>query len=106
MKYQGTIQRTTEPLFVYAGHFMKVRLSADVFSDSQENVELTIISTMSEPIEGGIYPQYFAEGEANQIISEYLTGGKGFDSISEYETEIRAFVKIQIANGVFSEVTK
>jgi hypothetical protein len=51
-------------LFIYAGHTMRANIEGDA--------QLIVESLKAEPIEHGIYPVNFAEGEAYGLLAEAM----------------------------------
>lgn len=103
----------TEPLFVYAGHTMRLRLSVDsVYAQGEDTLglyfEIESVSSRAliENAESlGIYPKHFAELEANESLTNQMTVSKNTPlTLSELEAEARFYIQRLIGQNVFDKV--
>lgn len=87
----------------YAGHTLEVRVLKHSFDGE---FYLEIESVKAEPIEGGIYPKHFAEGEVNDAITELTSGYKDLDSFNELSAIacVNRAIHENITAGIFQAV--
>jgi hypothetical protein len=105
------MEKTTEALFVYAGHTMAIRiyrdeLTADFFgsdwlveANSLSSVELTDAETFL-----GTYPKHFAEYEAIDIVINRITNKDAGTTLEITEQSARDAVRVAISEGVLQGV--
>lgn len=105
------MEKTTEALFIYAGHTMAIRiyrdeLTAGVFTDdwrieanSLSSVELTDPETFL-----GTYPKHFAEYEAIDIVISRITAKDAGTTLEITEQSARDAVRVAISEGILQGV--
>lgn len=102
--------KTTEPLFIYAGHTMCLTITGTDISSDIEDFALETQSVWSHEIyeDGqnmGTYPKYFAECEALDIlVGEFMTYKDSGATIDEVENLARGYVRKFISEGIFEKV--
>lgn len=102
--------KTTEPLFIYAGHTLRLTITGTDLSSDIEDFALETESVWAhELIEDGqnmgTYPKYFAECEALDIlVAEFMTHKDSGATIEQVEDLARAYVRKFIADGTFQAV--
>lgn len=98
--------KITEPLFTYAGHTIRLSITGTEISADIEDFALETESVSAQEIEGGMYPQYFAECEALDIlVAEFMTYKDSGATIEQVEDLARNYVAKFIAEGTFGKVS-
>ena len=93
------MEKTTEALFTYAGHTMAIKLTEcpDV------HIETVSISSREVYEDGenlGVYPKYFAECEAIDIITDRITNKDAGATIDGTESIVRGVIRELINEGI------
>jgi hypothetical protein len=105
------MNKTTEPLFTYAGHTMALwiyrdELSEGVFTDDWrvQAVSLSSVELKDENLFMGTYPKLFAEVEAGDIVIDRITDKDAGVSLEITEQSARNAVTRAIRDGVLEVI--
>jgi hypothetical protein len=95
--------KSLDALFECAGHGIAVTFHRDI-SDNTYYAETK--SVYARLIEGGIYPVFFAEGEALDAITNLTMNDKSIDAenVASVEASVRNAIARLIADGTFKAV--
>ena len=103
----------TEALFEYAGHTMRLKLWEDSAYATQEETAGIMFEVASLGgrvlIEDGrtlgVYPEYFAESEAMESLTNVMVCSKRSPrTLGELEAQARGYIKQLIGEGMFDKV--
>jgi hypothetical protein len=78
-------------LFIYEGHTMRANIEGDA--------QLVVESLRAKPIQHGIYPVNFAEGEAWELLEQVMTNVH-CDTIAEADAELQKKIASLIEKNV------
>jgi hypothetical protein len=84
-------------LFIYAGHTMRANIEGDA--------QLIVESLKAEPIEHGIYPVNFAEGEAYGILENAMVNVHE-DSLEKADARLQTVISDLIMFGELEGIAK
>lgn len=93
--------KSVKPEFEYAGHFIGLK-----YKQEGNDWNLITFSMGKREIEGGIYPQHFAESEAIDAITNLTIDDKNLDSenLKSVRASVENAITRLIADGTFEAV--